>query len=68
MCIRDRLIAVQLAGKLDPRMFGEDRLVSDGSAQNGQVNGQGDSASKMIVAQGLVGLGYACLLYTSRCV
>lgn len=54
-----KLIAVQLAGKLDPRMFGEDRLASDGSAQNGQVRGQGDSASKLIVTQGLVGLGYA---------
>lgn len=54
-----KLIAVQLAGKLDPRMFGEDRLAGDGGAQSGQLGGEGDSASKLIVTQGLVGLGYA---------
>jgi Holliday junction DNA helicase RuvA len=54
-----KLIAVQLAGKLDPRMFGEDRLAGDGGAPNGQLDGKGDAAAKSIVTQGLVGLGYA---------
>ena len=54
-----KLIAVQLAGKLDPRMFSEHHLVGDSTAQGEQLSGQGDPASKLIVTQGLVGLGYA---------
>lgn len=53
-----KLIAVQLAGKLDPRMFGEHQVAGDSSV-SGQLGGEGDSASQLIVAQGLVGLGYA---------
>ena len=54
-----KLIAVQLAGKLDPRMFSEHHLAGDSTAQCEQLSGQGDPASKLIVTQGLVGLGYA---------
>ena len=54
-----KLIAVQLAGKLDPRMFGaEDRGAAGGHAASGQGS-EGDLVSKAIVTQGLIGLGYA---------
>lgn len=54
-----KLIAVQLAGKLDPRMFAEAREAGAVQTQDEYGGDQADSASKSIVTQGLVGLGYA---------
>lgn len=51
-----KLIAVQLAGKLDPRAFaGQDRLAE---AQEPAADA-GDDRSASNVVQGLIGLGYA---------
>lgn len=54
-----KLIAVQLAGKLDPRMFAEARAAGAVQAQDEDGGDQADSASRSIVTQGLVGLCYA---------
>ena len=54
-----KLIAVQLAGKLDPRVFaGQDREAAPGEHSDGGAASTAAQASANVVA-GLVGLGYA---------